>query len=75
MSESWTSHCGNLTKGLKMLDDMNDLELKREKGEVLALYNLTGCTYDKSLSYQSSVGAINSTPGQANAGLFIMSDL
>ena len=66
MSESWTCHCGDLTKELKMLDDMNDLELKREKGEVLALYNLTGCTYDKS---------INSTPGQANTGLFIMSDL
>ena len=54
---------------------MNDLELKREKGEVLALYNLTGCTYDKSLNFQSFVGASNSTPGQANTGIFIMSDL
>ena len=72
-SESSIPHCGSLTKELKMLDDMNDLELEREKGEVLALYNLTGCT--KSLNYQSSLGAINSTPGQANTGLFILSDL
>ena len=74
-SESSIPHCGSLTKELKMLDDMNDLELKREKGEVLALYNLTGCTYDKSLNFQSSVGASNSTQGQANTGIFIMSDL
>ena len=57
-----------------MLDDMNDLELKREKGEVSALYNLTGCNYDMSLNYQFSVGAINYSPGQANTGLFIMSN-